>query len=74
MTLLETLEQEFQTLLIDANRMHWKSLEFELLVQYANMEKKIWEERQLEYAVNNMTRIVEVAESLHRLKEESKTI
>ena len=74
MTLLETLEQEFHTLLIDANRMHWKDLELELLVQYANTEKKIWEDRKLEYAVDNMTRIVEVAESLHKLKEEDKTL
>ena len=74
MTLIEKLKQELHTLLIDANRMHSKNLELDLLVQYANIEKKVWEDRQIDYAVNNMARIVEIAESLYRLKEEDKTL
>ena len=38
---------------------------------------KCWKKglgKQMDYAVNNMTRIVEIAESLHRLKEEDKIL
>ena len=70
--MLETLEREFHALLNECQRIHWKNLELELLIQYANMEKKIWEDRNLDYAVNDMVRIIEMAESLNKLKEENK--
>lgn len=69
----ETLEQEFHALLNECQRIHWKDLEPELLIQYANMEKKIWEDRNLDYAVNNMMRVIEMAKSLYTLREDSKT-
>ena len=73
MSLLDTLEQEFHTLLDECQRIHWKNLELDLLIQYANMEKKIWEDRNLDYAVNNMIKVIEMAESLNKLREETKT-
>jgi hypothetical protein len=74
MSMLETLEREFHTLLNECERIHWKNLELELLIQYANMEKKIWEDRKLDYAVNDMIRVIEMAESLNKLREERKTL
>jgi len=65
----EALKEEFHTLLNECGRIHWKNLELELLIQYANMEKKIWEDRNLDYDVNNMIRIIEMAESLHKLRK-----
>ena len=41
MTVKETLEREIQALLNECQRIHWKDLELELLIQYANIEKKI---------------------------------
>lgn len=35
MSIQETLEQEFHTLLNECSRIHWKNLELELLIQYA---------------------------------------
>ena len=69
----ETLEREFHDLLNESGRIHWKNLKLELLIQYANMEKKIWEDKNQDYAVNNMIRVIEMAGSLNKLKEESKT-
>ncbi|MCO4844756.1 MAG: hypothetical protein KC427_01905 [Sulfurovum sp.] len=74
MSMLETLEREFHTLLNECERIHWKNLELELVIQYANMEKKIWEDRKLDYAVNDMIRVIEMAESLNKLREEIKTL
>ncbi len=74
MSIQETLEREFHTLLNECDRIHWKNLELELLIQYADMEKKIWEDRDLDYAVNDMIRILEMAESLNKLRKESKTL
>ena len=74
MSLQETLEREFHTLLDECQRIHWKNLELDLLIQYANMEKKIWEDRNLDYAVNNMIKVIEMAESLYKLREETKTL
>jgi len=71
---IETLQQELNTLLNECNRIHWKNLELEILIQYANHGKKVWEDNKLNYAVNNMLRIIEMAESLNRLREESKTL
>jgi len=71
---IETLQQELDTLLNECNRTHWKNLELEILIQYANHGKKILEDNKLNYAVNNMLRIIEMAESLNRLREESKTL
>lgn len=74
MSIQDTLEQEFHNLLNECSRIHWKNLELELLIQYAEMEKKIWEDKNLEYAVNNMIRVIEMAESLNKLRSESKTL
>jgi hypothetical protein len=74
MSIQDTLEQEFHTLLDECHRIQWKNLELELLIQYANMEKKIWEDRNRDHTVNNMIRIIELAESLNKLKEESETL
>jgi len=71
---IETLQQELDTLLNECNRIHWKKLELEILIQYANHGKKVWEDNKLNYAVNNMLRIIEMAESLNRLREESKIL
>jgi len=70
----ETLEREFHTLLNECDPIHWKNLELELLIQYADMEKKIWEDRDLDHAVNDMIRIIEMDESLNKLRKESKTL
>jgi len=67
----ETLEQELHTLLIDCDRTHWKNLELKLLIQFAHMEKQIWEDKNLDYSSNNMVRIIEVAESLNKSREEN---
>ena len=40
MTMQETLQQEFYILLDECQRIHWKDLELELLIQYANIEKR----------------------------------
>ena len=74
MTMQKTLEQEFHALLNECQRIHWKDLELELLIQYANMEKTIWEAKNLDYAVINMIKVIEMAESLNQLKEETKTL
>ena len=74
MSIQETLEREFHVLLNECQRIHWKNLELEVLIQYANMEKKIWEDRNLDYAVTNMIKVIEMAESLNKLKEETKTL
>ena len=70
----ETYEQAFHALLDECERIHWKNLELELLIQYANMEKKYCEDRKYDYDVNNMIRIIGMAKSLNKLKEESKTL
>jgi hypothetical protein len=70
----ETLQQEFHALLHECGRIHWKKLELELLIQYANMERKVWEDRKLYNAANDMIRVIEMANSLNKLKEESKTL
>lgn len=70
---IEILQQELDALLNECHRIHWKNLELEILIQYANHGKKVWEDNRLDYAVNNMFRIIEMAESLNRLREESKT-
>lgn len=69
MSMKETLEREFHALLNECEHIHWKNLELELLIQYANMEKKIWEDRKQDYTVNNMVRIISMAESLNKLRE-----
>ena len=69
----ETLERELHHLLNESGRIHWKNLKLELLIQYANMEKNIWEDKKQDYAVNNMNRVIEMAGSLNKLKEESRT-
>ena len=74
MSVKETLQREFHALLDECNRIHWKDLEPELLIQYAHMEKKIWEDRNLDYAATNMIKVIEMAESLNKLKAESKTL
>ena len=74
MSMLETLEREFHALLNECDRIHWKNLELEILIQYANMEKQIWEDKKLDYAVNDMLRVIEMAESLNKLREERKTL
>lgn len=74
MFIQETLEREFHTLLNECERIHWKNLELELLIQYAHMGKKIWGDRDLDYAVKDMIRIIEMAESLNKLRKESKTL
>jgi hypothetical protein len=53
---------------------YWKNLELELLIQYANMEQKYWEDRKHDFVVNNMIRVLGMAESLNKLREESKTL
>ena len=58
--------------MIDCQRIHWKNLEPELIIQYANMEKKIWEEKKHNNAVNNMLKVIEMAESINKLREEGK--
>ena len=70
----ETLEREFHALLNECDRIHWKNLQLEQLIQYANMEKTIWKDRNIDYAVNDMMRVIEMAESLNKLREESKTL
>lgn len=40
MSIQKTLERELHVLLNECNRTHWKSLELEMLIHYANMEKK----------------------------------
>jgi len=37
------------------------------------MEKQTWEDKKLDYAVNDMLRVIEMAESLNKLREEGKT-
>jgi hypothetical protein len=74
MSMQKTLEQEFHALLNECEHLHWKNLELVLLIQYANMEKKICEDRKQDYTVNNMIRIIRMAESLSILREESKTL
>ena len=69
----ETLERELHDLLNESGRIHWKNLKLELLNQYANMEKNIWEDKEQDYAVNNMIRIIEMAASLNKLTEERKS-
>ena len=69
----ETLERELHDLLNESGRIHWKNLKLELLIQYANMEKNIWEDKEQDYAVNNMIRIIEMAASLNKLTEERKS-
>jgi len=69
----ETLQREFHTLLSQCDRIHWKNLELKILIQYAYMEKQIWEDKKLDYAVNDMLRVIEMAESLSKLKEEKQT-
>ena len=66
--MLETLEREFHDLLNESGRIHWKNLDLEQLIQYANMEKQIWEDKKLDYAVNDMLRVIEMAESLKKLR------
>lgn len=72
--MLKTHELEFIALLNECGRIHWKNLELELLIQYAYMEKNIWEDKNQDYFVNNMIRIIRMAESLNKLREESKTL
>ena len=55
-------------LLTDCQRIHWKNLDLEQLIQFANVEKKVWEERQEEYFINCMSRVIEVAKSLKTLR------
>lgn len=74
MSMQETLQREFHALLHECNRIHWKNLELEVLIQYANMERKVWEDRKRDYDANNMLRVIEVAESLNKLRLESKTL
>lgn len=74
MSMQETLQREFHALLNECDRIHWKNLELEILIQYANMEKQIWEDKKLDYAVNDMLRVIEMAESLSKLREERKTL
>jgi len=73
MSMQETLQREFYALLNECDRIHWKNLELEKLIQYANMEKQIWEDKKLDYAVNNMLSVIEMAESLNKLREERET-
>ena len=73
MSMQETLQRELHALLNECDRIHWKNLELEILIQYANMEKQIWEDKKLDYAVNDMLRVIEMAESLNKLREERKT-
>lgn len=72
--MLKTHELEFIALLNECGRIHWKNLELELLIQYGYMEKNIWEDKNQDYFVNNMIRIIRMAESLNKLREESKTL
>ena len=74
MSMQETLQRELHALLHECDRIHWKNLELEILIQYANMEKQIWEDKKLDYAVNDMLRVIEMAESLSKLREERKTL
>ncbi len=68
MSIQKTLERELHVLLNECNRIHWKNLDLEMLIHYANMEIKIWEDREIDYSVHNMLRVVEIAESLNRLR------
>ena len=70
MSMQETQQREFHALLNECDRIHWKNLELEMLIHYANIEKRIWEEREPAYSVNHMHRVVEIAESLNTLREE----
>ena len=74
MSMQETLQREFYALLNECDRIHWKNLELEILIQYANMEKQIWEDKKLDYAVNDMIRVIEMAESLNKLRAETKAL
>ena len=74
MSMQKTLEEELHALLNECEHIHWKNLELELLIQYAHIEKKIWEDRKQDFAVNNMIRVIGMAESLNKLREESKTL
>ena len=74
MSMQETLQREFHALLHECDRIHWKNLELEILIQYANMEKQFWEDKNRDYAVNDMLRVIEMAESLNKLREERQTL
>ena len=68
MSMQKTPQEEFHNLLNECDRQHWINLELEILIQYANMEKQVWEDKNLDYAANNMFRVIEMAESLKKLR------
>ncbi|MBT8347951.1 MAG: hypothetical protein HKP62_00705 [Sulfurovum sp.] len=74
MSMQETQQREFHALLHECGKIHWKNLELEILIQYANMEKKVLEDRKTDYAVNDMIRVIEMAESLNTLSKEKKVL
>lgn len=61
-------------LLIECEHIYWKNLELELLILYTNIEQKYWKDRKHDFAVNNMIRVIGMAESLNKLREEGKTL
>lgn len=74
MSMQEKIQEEFHDLLNECNRLQWENLELKILIQYANMEKRIWEDKNLDHPANNMLRVIEMAESLNKLKEERTTL
>ena len=74
MTMIESAEQQLDTILERYRLLHWKKEGLKDLIQYANKEKYYWETLNKIHVINDLTRVIEIAETLTQIKEEAQNI
>ena len=71
MTMIESAEQQLDTILERYRLLHWKDVGLKDLIEYAQKEKDYWETLNKIHLINDLTRVIEMAEILTQVKKKN---
>ena len=71
MTMTKSLERKLDEILERYRLLHWKKAGLKELIIYAQVEKKYWKNSNKTHLINDMTRIIRMAQILTKAKRSS---
>jgi len=67
----KSVERQLDQILERYRLLHWKEAGWQELIKYAHKEKEYWESVNKIHVINDLTRVIGMAETLTRVKEDS---
>jgi len=69
MTMIESVERQLDEILSRYRILHWKEAGLQELIKYAQKEKEYWESVNKIHVINDLTKVIVMAETLTREKK-----